>query len=75
MCPDNYTSFTVGCYGNKKSHRVTCGCTGIDVVRKVKGHIVVSWVMTLCSLIGVYRIVEETASFMFSVGELKPSLM
>jgi hypothetical protein len=75
MCPDIYTSFTVGPYGNKESHRVTCGCTVIVVVTKVKSHIVVSWVMTLCSLIGGYRIVEETASFMLSVGGLKPSLM
>jgi len=75
MCPDIYTSFTVGSYGNKESHWVTCGCTGIDVVTKVKNRIVVSWVMTLCSLIGGYRIAEETAAFMLSVGDLKPSLM
>lgn len=42
---------------------------------KVKSHIVVSCFMTLCSLIGGYRIVEETVSFIFSVGDLKPSLM
>jgi len=42
---------------------------------KVKSHIVVSWFMTLYSLIGGYRIVEETAFFMFSIGDLKPSLM
>jgi len=75
MCTDIYTSFTVGSYSNKEYHWVICGCTGIDIFMKVKSHIVVSCFMTLCSLIGGYRIVEETVSFIFSVGDLKPSLM
>jgi hypothetical protein len=45
------------------------------VFTKVKSHIVVSWVMTLCRLIGGYSNSEETAALMFNVGDLKPSLM